>query len=69
MSDLRKGTEMNSSAFISPPPSFSQRFVQMPATLGFHYSQTKREEIAKAKKNTLIKGYYTFSLRYFKSNI
>ena len=63
MSDLRKGTEINSSAFIPPHP-FSQRFLQMPAMLGFHYSQTKREEIAKAKKNTLSKGYYTFSLIY-----
>ena len=63
MSDLRKGTEINSSAFILPPP-FSQRFLQIPAMLGFHYSQTKREEIAKAKKNTLSKGYYTFSLIY-----
>lgn len=68
MSDLRKGTEMNLSAFIPPSP-FSQRFLQMPATLGSHYSQTKREIIAKSKKNTLTKGYYTFSLRYFKSNI
>ena len=65
MSDLRKGTEMNSSAFIFPSP-FPQRFLQM---LGFHYSQTKQEEIEKAKKNTLSKGYYTFSLRYFNSNI
>ena len=44
MSDLRKGTEMNSSAFIPPPRPFSQRFLQMPAMLGFHYSREKLNE-------------------------